>query len=46
MAWGALVQELQRHHPDADLSVLQLIVGLQNFGLNASPFITGRLGEL
>ncbi|TNY19222.1 major facilitator superfamily domain-containing protein [Rhodotorula diobovata] len=46
MVWGALIQDLQKHHPDADLSVLNLIVGLQNFGLNAAPFVTGRLGEL
>ncbi|GAA6049422.1 hypothetical protein JCM3770_007333 [Rhodotorula araucariae] len=46
MLWGALAADLQRHHPTTDLSVLNLIVGLQNFGLNASPFVTGRLGEL
>lgn len=26
MVWGALIQDLQKHHPDADLSVLNLIV--------------------
>ncbi|GAA6042651.1 hypothetical protein JCM8097_008269 [Rhodosporidiobolus ruineniae] len=47
MIWGALVSNLHaNHHPDTELSILQLIVGLQNFGLNASPFVTGRLGEL
>ncbi|GAA5997971.1 uncharacterized protein JCM10292_002233 [Rhodotorula paludigena] len=46
MCWGALVSDLQRHHPSTDLATINLIVGLQNFGLNASPFLTGRLGEL
>ncbi|GAA6006263.1 hypothetical protein JCM10207_000581 [Rhodosporidiobolus poonsookiae] len=47
MVWGAIVNDLHsNHHPTTSLSLLQLIVGLQNFGLNASPFITGRLGEL
>ncbi|GAA5836790.1 hypothetical protein JCM11251_005789 [Rhodosporidiobolus azoricus] len=47
MIWGAIVTDLQRnHHPNVALSSLQFIVGLQNFGLNASPFITGRLGEI
>ncbi|GAA5864588.1 hypothetical protein JCM1840_002160 [Sporobolomyces johnsonii] len=47
MIWGVIVENLQRyHHPSTSLATLQLIVGLQNFGLNASPFITGRLGEI
>ncbi|GAA5878098.1 hypothetical protein JCM3774_006483 [Rhodotorula dairenensis] len=47
MAWGALVGDLQKnHHPGTSLSILNLIVGLFNFGLNASPFVTGRLGEI
>ncbi|GAA5880297.1 hypothetical protein JCM8547_001692 [Rhodosporidiobolus lusitaniae] len=47
MIWGVLVNNLQeKHFPDMSLSTLQFIVGLQNFGLNASPFVTGRLGEL
>lgn len=36
----------QHHHPGISLSILNLIVGLFNFGLNASPFVTGRLGEI
>ncbi|GAA6015745.1 hypothetical protein JCM8202_001102 [Rhodotorula sphaerocarpa] len=47
MAWGAMVGNLQQHHhPGISLSILNLIVGLFNFGLNASPFVTGRLGEI
>ncbi|GAA5957051.1 hypothetical protein JCM10213_002889 [Rhodosporidiobolus nylandii] len=46
MIWGAILSSLESHHPTASLSTLQFIIGLQNFGLNAAPFITGRLGEL
>ncbi|GAA5973398.1 hypothetical protein JCM11641_003113 [Rhodosporidiobolus odoratus] len=47
MIWGAIINDLQKnHHPSTSLSLLNLIIGLQNFGLNAAPFVTGRLGEI
>ncbi|GAA6063150.1 hypothetical protein JCM10212_006308 [Sporobolomyces blumeae] len=46
MVWGVLVTSLkQDHFPNTSLATLNLIIGLQNLGQNASPFLTGRLGE-
>ncbi|GAA6008015.1 hypothetical protein JCM11491_006578 [Sporobolomyces phaffii] len=46
MVWGVLLASLKAdHYPNTSLATLTLIAGLQNWGQNMAPFVTGRLGE-